>query len=141
MSHRLINFEKKVGRVWEWIFPSVIIALVLVIGQCVLNLLNGDLYNARYYSLEEIISPHGELLIVAIALVAESLSEIWRRQISRWQKNYIASFCIGYVIVSTYIYSGLTITPVNSVQVSILSFNMFICGFILCVICKVAGRS
>ncbi|MEM0978754.1 MAG: hypothetical protein AAGH78_00635 [Cyanobacteria bacterium P01_H01_bin.58] len=138
MASKSINVGRKIERIWEWIFPTVVIALVPVLGQFILSLLNGEVDTSRYQGFEEIISPHGELLIVAVALVAESVSEIWKRQIPRWQKNVIGSFCIGFVILSTFIYSGLSVT---STTVSSFSFEMFAWGFLLCVICKVAGRS
>ena len=141
MSRRSINLSNKTERVWEWMFPSVIIAIAPVVAQYFLNLLRGEFISYGSLSFIETISPHGELLIVAVALVAESISEMWRRQIPRWQRNSIGSLCIGFVIISTLIYSGLSITFTNPFTVSLLSFNMFSIGFLGCVFCKIAGRS
>ena len=141
MARRSINLSNKAERVWEWIFPSVVIALVPVLAQYILNFLSRGFNSYNSYDFLENVSPHGELLIVSVALVAESVSEMWRRQIPRWQKNSIGSLCIVFVILATYIFAGLPVTPTNTVDVSTLSVNMFVYGCIGCVVCKVAGRS
>ena len=141
MSRRSINLGSKIERVWEWIFPSVIIALVPVLAQYFVNLLNGEFISYRTLSFIETISPKGELMIVAVALVAESVGEIWRRQIPRRQKSLFGSLCISFVMFSTFIYSNVIESIADPYEVSYLSFHLFVFGFIGCVICKIAGRS
>jgi peptidoglycan/LPS O-acetylase OafA/YrhL len=119
----------------------VVIALVPVFAQYTLSALSQGLPTYSLPFVRAYISPNGELLIVAVALVAEAGSEMWRRQIPRWQKNLIGTACIGFVILATYVFSGIPTTLASPVHVSALSSNLFIFGFAVCITCKVAGRS
>jgi hypothetical protein len=119
----------------------VLIALAPVLAQYLLGLFN---WGITSYSLEDLvanISPHGELLIVSVALVAESSSELWRRQISGWQKDCIAGLCIAFVVIVSLIFSGLNPNPSNAVAISSQSVDYFLGGLFLCVLCKISGRS
>lgn len=141
MTRRSINFNTKVERVWQWIFPTLSIAIAPVVAQYLLGLLHLGVIS---YSVEDFIahiSPHGELLIVAVALVAESASDIWRRQIAGWQKDVIGSLCFFFVLAVTLMFAGLTSTSINAVVISTFSSQLFIVGLALCIACKIAGRS
>lgn len=141
MTRRSINFSSKVERVWKWLFPTVLIALAPVLAQYLLNLFNWGFTQYSFQDLVVNISPHGELLIIAVALVAESVSEMWRRQISGWQKDCIGTLCIFFVIIATFTFSGLNPAPSNAIAISSKSFDLFLIGLGLCITCKIAGRS
>ncbi len=141
MARRAINFTNKAERIWKWIFPTLLIAIAPVFAQYLTKSLNWGVTSYNQQDLIANISPHGELLLVAVALVAESMSDIWRRQICGWQKEIIAGFSVVFVMSMTYIFSGLDPTPYNAVAISSQSFNWFIIGLGLCISCKVAGRS
>ena len=141
MARRSINLNSKVARVWEWVFPTVLIALAPVLAQFFLSAFNRGFSAYSVYNLIGYISPRGELLIVSVALVAEAMSELLRRQISRWQRNSIISLCLGFVIFATYLFSGVSGGYSDPVAVSSTSVDIFLWGLALCIICKVAGRS
>jgi hypothetical protein len=138
---RPINLTSKAERIWKWIFVTVPIALSPVIATYLISLLNWGLTGHGWPDLIANISPHGELLIVAVALVAESVSDMWRRQICGWQKDGIAGCCITFVIIGSLIFSGLNPNPNNAIVISTTSVDVFMFGFGLCIACKLAGRS
>ena len=141
MARRAINLSSKAERIWKWIFLTVPIALAPVLATYLLGLFNWGLMGYSLPDLIANISPHGELLIVAVALVAESVSDIWRRQICGWQKECIAGFCITFVVIVSLIFSGLNPSSSNTIAISTKSVEIFVIGFGLCVACKLAGRS
>ena len=73
MARRAINFTNKAERIWKWIFPTVLIAIAPVFAQYLTRSLNWGVTSYNQQDLIANISPHGELLLVAVALVAESL--------------------------------------------------------------------
>lgn len=141
MARRSINFNSKAERVWQWVFPSLLVALAPVLAQYFISFFNLGVVDYSWLDLRAHISPHGELLIITVALVAESASEIWRRQITGWQKDFIGSLCMVFVIIATLTFAGLTSNPTNAITISSRSFEFFLIGISLCVLCKVAGRS
>lgn len=141
MARRAINLNNKVERILKWIFPTVLIAIAPVFAQYLTRSFNWGITSYSQQDLIANISPHGELLLVAVALVAESMSDIWRRQICGWQKEIIAGFSMVFVVAMSLIFSGLNPTPYNSVAISSQSVNWFIVGLGLCITCKLAGRS
>lgn len=141
MVRRAVNYTNKVERIWKWIFPTVLIAVAPVISQYLSGLFNWGVTSYDWQDLVINISPHGELLLVAVALVAESISDVWRRQICGWQRDTVATLCIAFVMAVSLLYSSLDPTPYNEVAISIQSVNFFIVGLGLCAICKLAGRS
>lgn len=141
MTRRTINLSNKADRIWKWIFPTVLIAIAPVFAQYLTSFFNWGIASYNWQDLIANISPHGELLLVAVALVAESMSDIWRRQICGWQKEGIAGLCIAFVLAMSLLFSGLDPTPYNAVAISRLSADWFIVGLSLCVACKLAGRS
>jgi hypothetical protein len=141
MTRRTINLSNKADRIWKWIFPTVLIAIAPVFAQYLTSFFNWGIASYNWQDLIANISPHGELLLVAVALVAESMSDIWRRQICGWQKECIAGLCIAFVLAMSLLFSGLDPTPYNAVAISRLSVDWFIVGLGLCVACKLAGRS
>jgi hypothetical protein len=141
MARRAINLTAKADRIWKWIFPTVLIALAPVLAQYFIGLFNWGISSYSWQDLIVNISPRGELLIVAVALVAESVSDMWRRQICGWQKECIAASCIAFVVIASLIFSGLNPTPQNAIAISSQSVDFFMAGFCLCIFCKLAGRS
>lgn len=141
MARRTINLTAKADRIWKWIFPTVLIAIAPVFAQYLTSFFNSGVISYTWQDLIANISPHGELLLVAVALVAESMSDIWRRQICSWQKDLIAGFSLVFVVAMSLIFSSLNPTPYNAVAISIQSVDWFIIGLGLCIACKLAGRS
>lgn len=141
MTRRAVRLTSKVERVWAWIFPTVLVALAPVVAHYLIGLLSRGVTNHSFQDFVTQISPGGELLIVAATLLGESMSDLWRRQITRWQKDLIGAFCIAFVILTTFLFASLTIIPPNAVPVSSLSCTLFSLGFLVCISCKVAGKS
>lgn len=141
MARSTINLRSKLERVWGWIFPTLLIALTPIFAQCLLGILNWGRPSYSFLDFVANISPHGELLIIAVALVAEAVSEVWRRQIARWQKDFFGTLCIVFVLGVTFAFSGLDPTPTNAVTISSRSVDLFVFGVCLCIACKLAGRS
>ena len=141
MARRGINFNSKAARIWEWIFPTLLIAVSPVLAQYLLVFFNWGLTDYSMKDFMSYISPHGELLLVAVALVAESSSDVWRRQIAGWQRNLLAGICITFVIIASLVFAGLNVTQTNAIAISINSVRAFWFGIGLCIACKLAGRS
>lgn len=141
MARKAIRLTSKVERVWAWLFPTVLVALAPVVAHCLIGLLNRGLVNYSFQNFVTQISPRGELLIVAVTLVAESMSDLWRRQITKWQKDLIGALCLAFVILATIVFASLPIIPLNVLYISNLSCVLFSLGLLLCVFCKIAGRS
>ena len=141
MSRRSINLGNKLERIWEWVFPTLLISLTPVFAQYLLGLINWGQARYSFSDLLANISPHGELMIISVALVAEAVSEMWRRQIPRWQKDLVGTLCIMFVVIVTFTFSGLATTPYNAIAISSSSFELFLIGVGLCIACKIAGRS
>lgn len=141
MTRRTINLSNKVDRIWKWIFPTVLIAITPVFAQYLTSFFNWGIATYDWQDLIANVSPHGELLLVAVALVAEAMSDIWRRKICGWQKECIAALCVVFVLAMSLLFAGLDPNPYNAVAISRQSVNCFIVGLGLCVTCKLAGRS
>lgn len=141
MARRSINLISKAERIWQWIFPTLVLAVAPLVAQYLLVFFNWGLTDYSFDDFAYNISPHGELLLIAVVLVAESVSETWRRQITGWQKDFIGTLCLGFIIIASVIFAGLTVTHNNATVISSHSFRFFLVGIILCITCKLVGRS
>lgn len=141
MARRSINLNNKADRIMEWVFPTVIIALVPIAAQLFMTSAyrGSSIYSWR--DLAENASPHGELIFIAATLVAESIGDIWRRQIPKHQKNVIASICLVFALSATFVFAQISSSSMYSSHISILSVYVFAFGCIACIFCKLAGRS
>lgn len=141
MARRSINLNSKIERVWQWCFPTLLVAVAPVVSQYIITVFDWGLTDHNLESIKFYASPNGELLLVATALVAESASEIWRRQISGWQKDILGTATIFFVITSTVFFSYLSSFNNSPLLASNMSCYFFAIGVSLCVVCKVTGRS
>lgn len=141
MARRAINLSSKLDRVIEWIFPTVTLALVPIAAQLFMVFVHRGygFYDLR--DLAENASRHGELIFISGTLVAESIGDIWRRQIPRHQKNIIASLCLLFAMAATFVFAQISLMEMSSSHISILSAYVFVFGCVACIFCKLAGRS
>lgn len=141
MARQPINLNNKVQRLGDWIFPSVLIAISPVLAQFIVTAFQ---HGFEIYSVENLIayiSPKGELLLIAVALVADSMSEMLPRRIHKNHKNAIVALCWGFGIIATYVFASISTGFTQPLLVSTTSVEFFILGLLLCIWCKIAGRS
>ncbi|MBW4462475.1 MAG: hypothetical protein KME47_19875 [Nodosilinea sp. WJT8-NPBG4] len=141
MTRRSINLNNKVDRIMEWVFPTVLIALVPVAARLLMVSAHRGYPIQSWLDLAENASPNGELVFISATLVAESIGDIWRRQIPKHQKNVIASMCLIFALASTFVFAQISSLNMYSSQISVLSVYVFTFGCLACMFCKLAGRS
>ncbi len=150
MSTNPINFRRKAKRVWEWIFPTVLVAMAPLVTQYIWVLLDTQ----NFYHIYDVLAHRGQILIVGVALLGESMTELVSRRIPTWQKQGIQAICIVYILGASIIYANLA-EDVRCMGVSTdndglirqcagmadMSMGIFFVGIILCLTCKLIGRS
>ncbi|NEQ29611.1 MAG: hypothetical protein F6K04_01210 [Leptolyngbya sp. SIO4C5] len=141
MARRGINLSSKVDRIIEWLFPTVVLALVPIAAQLFMVSVHRGHGFYGWRDLAEHTSRHGELIFISGTLVAESIGDIWRRQIPRHQKNIIASLCLLFALAATFVFAQISLLGMSSSHISILSVHVAALGLAACVFCKLAGRS
>ena len=150
MARNSINFERKAKRVWEWIFPTVVIALSPLVAQYVGLLLN----SSGSYHVYDILAHRGQIILVGVALLGEAMTELVSRRIATWQKQGIQALCVAYILMASIVYANLSVSdkcvnvPLNNsnlinecVQMADRSMFLFFIGIVLCLTCKLVGRS
>ncbi|MEL6350997.1 MAG: hypothetical protein AAFR58_04470, partial [Cyanobacteria bacterium J06627_28] len=145
-----INFERKAIRIWNWVFPTVLIALSPLIAQHVLLIINssGD------YHLYDVLAYKGQIVLVGVALLGESMTELVSRKIPTWQKKGIQALCTAYILIASIVYANLSVSDrcidVSPDNIALIkecadmadkSMVLFAVGIVLSLSCKLIGRS
>ena len=141
MTRRTINLSNKVDRIIEWVFPTVLIALVPIAARLIMVSVHRGYPIQSWPDLTENASPNGELIFISATLVAESIGDIWRRQIPKHQKNVIGTMCLVFALASIFAFAQISSLSMYSSQISVLSVYIFAFGCVACMFCKLAGRS
>jgi hypothetical protein len=151
MAARQINVEKKLKRVWEWVFPTVMVAMTPLLIEYVWVVMNSS---QSSYHINDILAYKGQILIVGVALLGESMTELVSRNIPTWQRQSVQTLCVAYILGASVIYVKLSeslrcvnVSTSNSAliadcaRMSDISMMIFFAGIVLCLICKLIGRS
>ena len=148
MAARPINFKQKRKRVWEWVFPTVVVAMAPLLTQYVWVLLDTQ----DSYHINDILAHRGQILIVGVALLGEAMTELVTRQIPTWQRQGIQAICTVYILGTSILYANLSedircVGTNNGVLIghcadmNDMSMTIFAVGIGLCLVCKLVGRS
>ena len=141
MARRGINLRSKVDRIIEWVFPTVLLSFVPIAAQLLIVSVTREHGFYGWRDLAEHASRHGELIFISGTLVAESIGDIWRRQIPRHQKNIIASLCLVFALAAIFAFAQISLLGMSPSHISILSVYVAALGLVACIFCKLAGRS
>ena len=150
MARYSINYERKIKSVWEWIFPTVVVAMSPLLAQYIGLILS----SSGSYHIYDIFAHQGQIVLVGVALLGEAMTELVSRKIATWQKQALQAVCVAYILISSMLYAELSvsqrcvnvaldnITLINEcAKTADKSMSIFFVGIVLCLICKLVGRS
>lgn len=109
------NFDK----IRQWLMTSVGISLIPILAKCIMSDLQG--LEAQGFLTWECLSPHGELLIVAAAILGESINELLNMSRHKQIRTILGGISILMLMLATFLY-----VEISREQPSLLQINQVI---------------
>ena len=141
---RLLPNKATTESLLQWTIVSLLLALTPMIFAYLWMALTKKPLLPGFFGFVKAVSPRGELLIVAVALLGEGVSDMFKRSRNKNLNLFLGGLCLIPLLISSFCYAAIQVTPASQLdQDWIFHISLAFFGYAMTMgaACKCYGKS
>ena len=142
---RILPTKETTENLLQWMIVSLLLALTPMIFAYLWMALTKKPLSQGLWGFVKAVSPKGELLIVAVALLGEGVSDMFKRTRNKNLNLAIGGLCLIPLLISSFCYAAIQTSaasqPLDQDLILQISSGSFVYSVLIGAACKCFGKS